>query len=1402
MEGGANADASNGFDAGPGGSQGFEGGSPYSGMGDGQFPGEMPTGYGYGGFEGGASGFDTGFNAAAEPANEGTGPRPGPSTQEDDSFRAGGQEVPYQGFNQSMPQAAPATNTTVVVNGDRTRAIARPKKSGGGLSAIVGECLLMPRSGVIEEVVRTVPVVGTPVSLTYEDKFVSLGPLVDEMLKKQGEFKLLCENWGKDFDSKTGDSWRIALNTFTNALQSKYLMDDEQSEAVSVLIATKKLRTGGFASLNATKTMMFHEEYQAAHDGVSGLFLLQACSGVIETRSISTRADAQQRYGITRLERVFQPQFYGTVDENNWDLVHGAWIKYISYELIKSDASAPFKEKYFVKKGVAHDGKQKVLEDRTVEPLQLVLSREQTALNNLIAADAVTGLDNSPRIHERIRQFVLRMHADVVSEMLELVKLMASGACGGKRVVVEMHQVEGVLIPKLTNWEQFKRFLAAVQNRWEALGVRKVSGAPTKQQGGGGGGGGGKERICDFFSRHGRCSYAEDGALACRNGKHVRVQQPAGGGAGGGKGGGAGGGNVGANAPRKTPSNAGGLPTPAPKGGKGGQAPAAGPAKGSQVMVMRKCKGFPTAGDCPKQDFEVDKSFYEAKQWTLPEMCKICRLARDAARRAAGGDGISGMPVAVEEEEEVVKDDDEVFQEELQKDEAVMRQVEVMIPGVFVIGDEAGVEPAPAAEPVKVSKEDYVDDPIKNAEMVRRSMLMFNPLSGDLYGDDARRWQEEEKERLQVAEAIEQVAVAMKKAAEEEAAAVEEEEDMDEVGYGGPKVGLTLFQCMWVNAEIRDCIVSFVLDGRDMSKGFVEGFLPAVKKVKKEIGAVVLEITSDISAEWKQEEEGRAARKIADSVCQAVQKGVKAVSEKKNGVRKYKSRRVDVEVFVKGAGKEIARKCGFKDSLEEVDTVQQLVEYYTEFMLNMVVRDVDEMSKRRWLSNLYGSSTEMMLGMGGVEVRNVECARIRCLQGMQKKMGDFFKSVSKEEYESMPKLKSKKVVSEEEEVKRLVMVVVQDTEGLVLAAVSKEKEVCMPKRRVGLCKDLEFDSKKMLVAAMEVVKDVVKVEEVLEEDMVFEGVVGDLNEITVFRYTMTEAGMSDGEPLWGNTRGEQQAMWQSVEDWLASDGVSAVMREALSMVEVEEVVVQSRSRSKSESVSPTGQSDWANRVRMSSGGIQVSVVESRRSARVKKDTEQLVMSPTKMKQQVLGEEEYAAAGEAEEGDSWLASSSSWAESSGCSEEEAAAEGDDRSQDEEERVLLDEFCESMKEAEEEQQQYDEKWAEQGCGDAGDYVYDAKDFYHRVKVNADGTLMQAKEVRKLYDRAKKELEEEWSVYIDDSVVNGAVVEHSEHSDSVMKAAAEQREYVEMDEEAKRQSMIELFREDESEDERDFC
>ena len=310
----------------------------------------------------------------------------------------------------------------------------------------------------------------------------------------------------------------------------------------------------------------------------------------------------------------------------------------------------------------------------------------------------------------------------------------------------------------------------------------------------------------------------------------------------------------------------------------------------------------------------------------------------------------------------------------------------------------------------------------------------------------------------------------------------------------------------------------------------------------------------------------------------------------------------------------------------------------------------------------------------------------------------------------------------------------------------------------------------MLVAAMGVVMGVVMVEEVLEEHVVFDGVVGDLNEITVFRYTMSEAGMSDGESTWGNTRGGQQWMWQSVEGWLASDGVSAVMKETLSMVEVEEVVVQSKSRSRSESVSPNGQRDWTNRVRMSRGGIPVSAVESRRSARVKKSTDQLEMSPTKMKQQVPGEEEYATAGEAEEGDSWLASSSSWAESSGCSEEEDATEGDGMNKDDEERRLLDEFRESMREAEKEQQQYDGKWSEQGCGEAGDYMYDAKDLYNRVKVNADGTVMQVKEVKKLYDRAKRELVEEWSVYMDDSVINGVVVKHLEHCDGVMKAATE--------------------------------
>ena len=146
----------------------------------------------------------------------------------------------------------------------------------------------------------------------------------------------------------------------------------------------------------------------------------------------------------------------------------------------------------------------------------------------------------------------------------------------------------------------------------------------------------------------------------------------------------------------------------------------------------------------------------------------------------------------------------------------------------------------------------------------------------------------------------------MKKAVDDKAAAGEEEETVDQVGYSGPKVNLTLFQCMWINVEIRDCMMSFVLDGKDMSKCFVGVFLPTVKTAKVRIGAMVLEITAGISADWKPGEKGRATKRTVELVCQAVQKGVKAVSEKKNRARKYKSRRIDVEAFVNGADRENA----------------------------------------------------------------------------------------------------------------------------------------------------------------------------------------------------------------------------------------------------------------------------------------------------------------------------------------------------------------------------------------------------------------------------------------------------------------------------------------------------------------
>ena len=47
---------------------------------------------------------------------------------------------------------------------------------------------------------KIVPVVGTPVSVQCEDKFVSSGPLVDEMSKKQSEsVQVAVRELGKRF---------------------------------------------------------------------------------------------------------------------------------------------------------------------------------------------------------------------------------------------------------------------------------------------------------------------------------------------------------------------------------------------------------------------------------------------------------------------------------------------------------------------------------------------------------------------------------------------------------------------------------------------------------------------------------------------------------------------------------------------------------------------------------------------------------------------------------------------------------------------------------------------------------------------------------------------------------------------------------------------------------------------------------------------------------------------------------------------------------------------------------------------------------------------------------------------------------------------------------------------------
>ena len=113
----------------------------------------------------------------------------------------------------------------------------------------------------VEQAVDSVACAGTPAADAYEGKFTKLTMLVAEMVKKDTVFKASCENFESGFDVKTGGAQATRLvDGLIHMLLNHCGFTDEQAQATSMLVATRKARSGSTGRKNADITALLKKK--------------------------------------------------------------------------------------------------------------------------------------------------------------------------------------------------------------------------------------------------------------------------------------------------------------------------------------------------------------------------------------------------------------------------------------------------------------------------------------------------------------------------------------------------------------------------------------------------------------------------------------------------------------------------------------------------------------------------------------------------------------------------------------------------------------------------------------------------------------------------------------------------------------------------------------------------------------------------------------------------------------------------------------------------------------------------------------------------------------------------------------------------------------------------------------
>ena len=351
----------------------------------------------------------------------------------------------------------------------------RIKKKGGIALRFAQRTAAQNRGGAVEDAAATVPVIGTPAALPYENKFTDLSMLVNEMIKKDAVFKLQCDEFQDRFEELFGKELTAAVSKFQNqVLKDMYKFDDEQSSAALALIATKKARGGVPDRKNADMLIVFFRRYLATEDLNVAEFVLTASQGILPTEVSGIIDHTVDRVGIGRLEKCWTTAGFADV----WDDLHLCWVD--MFESFRPQTTSPQDAKDAYLLAVANSGQssrpqdQIVYDDLTVEALGSWVIRDATLRQIMLDAGEAANVDLSLRIFEQCKQATYAMHPDVRVLMESL--LDKQDDLDPSRIKL----VDG--IPNCETHEILQRVLQRTQKVWNDFGGRTVTEPVLKKE--------------------------------------------------------------------------------------------------------------------------------------------------------------------------------------------------------------------------------------------------------------------------------------------------------------------------------------------------------------------------------------------------------------------------------------------------------------------------------------------------------------------------------------------------------------------------------------------------------------------------------------------------------------------------------------------------------------------------------------------------------------------------------------------------------------------------------------------------------------------------------------------------------------------------------------------------------